>query len=249
MDRKLTTPFLAIAFLLSTVAYAQVQQTVANSLVPVASGTWTLIKDNYNVFCAATTTCTATIQAVGSQAGKHVLVGSLQSYSGPSLVSITGFTATGGTQTLCPASACAVRQAANYDVDSAAIISPTVGDTSVSVTLSGAPMFGYEINVREYVWSGSTIAYDTGSTASSAGCTSCASPALTLTGSNDVIMLSMYAQANITAVTGCFNSSASGLSTQFPEAACPNLSSYTAPTWTQASSAPEAITAIALKGS
>jgi hypothetical protein len=206
---------------------------------------WILLKDTYaNASCTTSTSCTATIQAIGSQPGVHVLVAMVDGYG--TNFHISAFTATGGTQTLCTASACAGTQASRI-VDTAAVIGPTAGTTSVSLTFSAAPQFAPPVDFREYLWTGNNVSYDTGNYASSGGCTTCAAPALTLTG-NDLVVVQGFADNNITAVNQCFQYSVSGLATPAPEAGCSNLFTYAAPNFTQSVSGNWSSSAMALKG-
>lgn len=144
---------------------------------------------------------TMTINATG--AGDLLFVSAVSTGSG------------GGTQTniasiscspscgswVLPGAACQLYSANTGGVDCGYVLSSTAGATLVNVTMSGNTPYG-TVHFREYhTTQPSGFRFDNVGTVLSSGCTSCATPNLTLTGNNDVLIASGAPGGGFTAVS------------------------------------------------
>lgn len=217
-----------------------------------AGGTWTKVQSVQKNNCGDVTNCTITYSATGAG---HLLVIALTWYgntnSPPTFSSASG----GGTWVHCPS--CYVVRAYSGNnqilVDGAYVLSSTAGVTSTTYTMSGKGTSTlWTLEFMEYAWSGSTIAYDTSNNASLTACTSCAAPALTLTGTADVIVQFIEPEQGVTAISGSYTDPAdfdTGCAGACGAVAgAMNVSSYSAPNWT-CTSGQAAVGAMAFKGS
>lgn len=140
--------------------------------------TWTLVQQKAGATLTATT-CALTVTSTGSG---HVIIFGMAMANGNTLTGVSG----GGTYTLCGVT-CQQGSAGTGETDMAYTLSSTAAATTITGTASssatGAVCFASEFS------STTTFAFDTSNKILDATCTTaCASPTLTLTGANDIIM-------------------------------------------------------------
>jgi hypothetical protein len=208
-----------------------------------AHATWTLVDANTcNTSCSSGTTCTVSMNT-NTVAG-NVLVAA---YIGNANSSMTNMT--GGTFLHC--SSCKGGTSGTDFIDMGGTLSATGGNGTITVTISPTSS-SWAICVSEW-HSNTTYAVDTQATHLDSACTTCAGPALTLTGSNDLIVQ----------LAGCTNTCATSATAGFIGAspwtdpaqapggsgwgAAINQASYTAPNWSQNTSGAVQVSAWAFK--
>ena len=207
---------------------------------PTSGGTvnWTLANFTYFGTCGNVTSCSPT-GVPNFTAGNAVVLGAM---TGATTANpITGVTGGGGTWVHCPS--CSVAHSGSGSVDFYYNLSVAGGAPSLNVTIGSSFPF-FAVQVWEVNRGTGTATYDTSNTATPATCTSCATPALTLTGSKDAIF-ELAAPANsITAIsTYTFNSNADSVGVAYGL----NITTGTAVNWTQSPTGIPAEAAIALK--
>jgi hypothetical protein len=100
-----------------------------------------------------------------------------------------------------PGAACQLYSANTGGVDCGYVLSSTAGATLVNVTMSGNTPYG-TFHFREYhTTQAGGFKFDTVATNLSSACTSCATPNLTLTGANDVLIASGAPGGGFTAIS------------------------------------------------
>lgn len=201
--------------------------------LPSFAGTWALVQHPEKVNCTATTSVCTVTGASNIGAG-HLLVISMMftQTAGP----VTGQSVTDGTNTYvhCPANACVATGTIRgtdffYVLSTAAVTSP-----SIVVTLSAASSGTWEVGVTEYSTTGTAI-FDAGNNASSAACSSCVGPALTLTGTNDVVIQIIRGNTP-TAISGASYTNPADFGSLAAVGGAININSGAAQTWTMTSS-------------
>ena len=212
-------------------------------------GTWTLVQHKFNDGCAAATTCTVTVSALGSGHQLELLVGTADATNFATLVSVSG----GGTWTQCAACTLQWNDGAgtNWSSIGAYNLSSSSGATSVTVTVNHAMGSGeWAVGFAEWSWSGSSASFDTGGTAnnSGAGCTSCTGPTLTLTGSSDALMSMAFPGGAVSAATVYTTFQDFLPTTGAAFLGLLNTSSGSPPAYTQSPSSFITISSLALKG-
>lgn len=213
-----------------------------------ASGTFTLIQKVKNNSCTASVAaCAVTVSAIGS--GHMGVVSAGYGSGAQDTVSSVVCTATGcGAFTRCAAcGAFNVAPASNLGTEQAYNLNMTGGGTIVTLTLSAGPTVGWDMEFREYSYSGPSASLDTGNTASDATCTTCAGATLTLGGTQDTIVQLIAPNNSCTAVASPFNTNAEFTTNGDGYADRLNTNAGTAPSWTCASGV-AAVGGIALKG-
>ena len=190
--------------------------------------------------CATgTSACTVNTTAIG--AGHPVVVFLLTFDATQRTLS----SATGESWAACPN--CSSGTSSSGWLDMRYVLSATGGETSVTCNASGTAAGYIGCGVIELTYSGSSASYDTSNIITNSGCTSCAAPSLTLTGSNDAIIEIGMTENSLTAITSPWSTNGyfyGGTG----EAIAVNQTSYAAPTWTQDSSGWMGGSALALKG-
>lgn len=215
-----------LTFLLSTPAWATWSLVNANTCNPSCSGTTCVVS-------VATTTTGNVLAAL---------------YVGNASSTITGVT--GGTFTHC--SGCSGGSSGTDFLDMGGTLSATGGNGTITVTISPTAS-SWAACVSEWHSTNGAGVVDTQATHADTACTTCAAPALTLTGSNDLII-----QA-----AGCTNTCATSATAGFVGAApytnpaqapggagwgaALNQATYTAPNWSQNTSGAVQVAAWALK--
>jgi len=177
------------------------------------------------------TTCVMAVSATGSG---NLLVFGVDSLGGSNFT-ITAAATGAGTMTLCAASACHLFAGTSaYNIDSGYVLSATGGVTSLTATVSGTPSGTWNCWVKEISHTG-VVTYDTAGTRGPISCASpCAGVALTLGGSNDIIVQLCDGGPNCTAVTSPYSSNVT-FSGGEGYASSLNTNSGTAPNWTTTS--------------
>jgi hypothetical protein len=190
--------------------------------------TWALVHSASNASCSAGTTCTVTVTSTGAG---NLLVGTvLVGNTGLTISSVSG----GGTWTHC--GTCQMFNATAGGTDASYTLSSTSGATSIVFTLSASNSGGaWVAAVLEYSYTAGPISFDAASTRNqSTASASQAGVALTLTGSNDVIVQTATEQSSASAISAPYTQPA-----LFPSgdgvAGAINTASGTAPTWTATS--------------
>ena len=217
---------------------------VIMSLLSAASpvhASFTLVRDTGHFCSTAATSCSVTVTALG--AGHLVYVAGAESTN---TVSLSSVTATGETFTVD--SGCRnAGDSTTGGTDCAYTLSAVGGATTVTCNWSAST--AGTCYVKEFPFTNSPASKDASSSIfDSSACGSCPGVALTLTGTNDVIMQAAACGDTCTAIsspyTGTFNvGDGNGYAHSL------NTTSGTAPTWTQTSSARLAGHAIAFKES
>lgn len=210
-------------------------------------GTWALIQHPNTTLCTAGTTCNLTVTSTGTG---HVLIGVLlQATTTAAISSVSG----GGTW-VHPAS-CSASDTNGGSVDVAYVLSSTSGTTTITVTSTKSFVSQNGVwEVGEYSFTASPAVFDAcGTPASRTTGTTIAGAAISLTGTNDVIIQAIgCGQTCSTSATGGFVGATPWLSpNDFPGGdgvgGSINTSSTTAPNWAQSPTATAAVTAIAIK--
>lgn len=211
-----------------------------------AWATWSLLHANTcNTTCSdASTTCAVTVASTTAGSTLAVVVYTVNS------LTVTG--STGGTFVHCPS--CAGGTSGTGFMDGGYILSATGGTTSATVTISGTTSTTpWLACILEYSSSLGTAIFDTSNSTADTTCTTCAAPALTLSGSNDLII-----QA-VTCTNTCATSATAGFIGASPytnPAVFPggdglggglNVTSYTAPNWSQSPTGAVRVLAMAFK--
>ena len=211
--------------------------------------TWTMVQHPKNTACTTSnTTCAVTMtQSTGSG---NVLIAVMGDNSSADTISSITSAACTGTWTLCTTLGChASDSTAAVAVDMAYCLNSASGQTSISITRTGGTT-GWTSAVFEYSFTaGNTVAIDTGSGIDdSTSTTPQNGPALTLSGSNDLIVQTFRCGTtkHVTAVSGTYTNPADFSSNQ-GWAGSINTSSGTAPSWTLSGAARGAGAAIAVK--
>lgn len=169
---------------------------------------------------------------VGSITAGNLLVlvaGGFNSSSPPVFSSASG---DGDTWTHCPNSAALFSASADSYVDCAYVLSSAGGGTTVTWNWN-LNSTQFDIFLLEYSRGTGTAAFDVDNN-SSAVCTNCTAPALTLTGSKDVVIaFAAPISTTITAISGAYTSPADFDGTNgYGVAGALNVTSYSAPSWT-----------------
>jgi hypothetical protein len=153
------------------------------ALCKPSAATWSAIQRPENTACANATTCTVTMSPA-------VTVGDV-------LVAVAVNTATSdflvagvsGSGTWVIPSGCHAFQAASIGISCAYILSATTSTTSIVVTLNAAPGATWTATVRQYHTTVGSAALDgTPAGSTSASCSACTTPSLTLTHSTDFLV-------------------------------------------------------------
>lgn len=196
------------------------------------------------------TTCAVTISAIG--ASHLVVVFSLMGQqSGGGTMSAP--TATGQSFTHC--TTCTVGVVADGNIDAYyTLSSASNAATTVTCNFSGANATGVynSCGVLEASYSGASVSFDVAGGSALASCSTCAAPALTLTGTVDAIYLfalSIPASTGVTALSDAtYNSPTAPLYSNTGTAGKLNAASYTAPNWTVTTAAATTVMGVAFKG-
>lgn len=195
--------------------------------------TWTTVQQAKGATLTATT-CALTVASTGAG---HVIVFKMTMANGNTLTGVSG----GGTYTLCGAT-CEATGSVSGAVDMAYTLSSTSGTTTITGTASSSAS-GATCYADEYS-STTTFAFDTSNKVLDACTTSCPSPALTLTGSNDVI-------SSVSSCGGTCSGTAAGYTLVFQNgdgsAVAINIASGVAFNWTQTSSTALTSASLAIK--
>jgi len=204
-----------------------------------AWATWTLVHAN-----AATTNCSgSTCGAVltSTTAGNLLVIG----YFGANSVTVSSINA-GGTFVHCPSCAVGASGTSGF-IDAGYVLSATGSVTAITVTLSGSGGAWATI-VSEFKSDAGTAIYDTSLTKTDTTCTSCATPALTLTGANDLVVeLAAAGQSITTPFIGSPYTNPSIQPNGDGWAGALNVTSFSAPSWTQSPTGVLSGAAIAFK--
>jgi len=172
------------------------QSGTASASYTIASGTISLVQEkvlsNNGGQIVCNPNCPAfTVNSTG--AGDLLFVSAVATGTGggtqTNIASISCAPNSCGTWVL-PGAACQKYNASTGGVDCGYVLSSTAGATSVTVTMSGNTPYG-TVYFREYHTTQPTgFRFDTVQTAANNDCTSCATPNLTLSGQNDVLIAS-----------------------------------------------------------
>jgi len=192
-----------------------------------AWASWTLVQHPNNAACSGTS-CSVTVSATGSG---HLITVIVQpnTATNTTISSVSG----GGTYTHC--TNCAASNGAGGAIDASYTLSSTSGATSISATLSQSGGASWTMEVFEYSFTNGPISLDaSGNRVQTTNVANPAGVALTLTGTNDVIVQGGWYTTPFTAISSPYSSPA-----DFPggngAAGAINTSSGTAPTWTATS--------------
>jgi hypothetical protein len=206
-------------------------------LLPQGAGaTISLVQHTFTTTGCGGTSCAIALSATGSG---HLLVATATNgaSSGFSITSVSG----AGTWTHCPA--CVSADSGGGSTDISYNLSSTSGVTTITVNFS--PSNGFEsVAIDEYSFTASSIAVDNyGVLDQTSAGTSIAGVALTLSGSNDVIIQTVAPSGACSAVSGSYTNpvdfeDGSGVAGSI------NTTSGSAPNWTCTSST-AALSAIA----
>ena len=186
--------------------------------------------------CGNQVTCATTVTALGSG---HLLV-------------LQGFTSQGSaiyiSSVACTSSSCGtwvVPTGAGYQINdasggapgalsSAYVLSSSSGATTVTITWNNAsPGGGAHATFWEYSYTPGPCALDIGGTVPDAVCSSCPGVALSLTGTQDVILQELASDTASPSAITTYTNFANGSFTGWAD--LENTSSGTAPTWTETS--------------
>jgi hypothetical protein len=195
--------------------------------------------------CGSTsgTSCAVTL-AQSTTGSTHLLIAEVNIGAGSA--TITALTDS-ASQTWTKCTACTAINGAANGVGVWYIIGTSSGVTSVTATIS-VTNDARGITVYEFSTDQSAFTFDVGGNRAVTTCTSCAGVALTLTGSNDVIVQIMYSSTGhtYTAIdTGYTEDFGNTGSAGQGAAHLLNTTTGTAPTWTASTTQPAAASAIA----
>lgn len=211
------------------------------SLMPGSAwATFTNGQDVINGSCSSSsTTCAITVTSTTAGDAGVVEI----NYGHTAQVNVTGVT--GGTWVVgtgCATSCSSFDSTASGGISGGYTLSLTGGSTTITVTVSVAPSFGWSAEFREASFNNGPLLVDkTGNKAITTNTVNPTGVALTLTGSNDFIVQGVVYTTTCTAISGSYTN-LSGL----VSAVLVNSTSGTAPTWT-CPSGNGALNAIALK--
>lgn len=193
-----------------------------------AFATCTFIQGAAPTSCGNSSTCAVTISATGTG---NLLVGWATANSGvETITSVAG----GGTWTVPGGTTCRLTGAGQGGIDCAYTLASTSGATTVTFTMGGTAnhLLGA---VGEYSCTGA-ITFDVAGTGSGSSQTNPAGVALTLNGTNDIIVQGIGSSANVTAINGAYTNPAVFTNTDASQktgfGGAINTASGTAPTWT-----------------
>lgn len=193
---------------------------------------------------AVNSSCTVTVSSVGAG---HMLAAFVALANPETFTGVSG----GESWTHCAGSnGCAFGSVAGGGyTDVWYVLSTTGGETSFTCNLSGTDSLYQGCGIMEFSYSGSSVSFDASNGNSNASaCSSCAAPALSLTGTKDAIVQIGIPNNSMTAITSPYSTHAQFYS-GVGMAIAVGLTSYTAPTWTQSGTAADVATmAIAFKG-
>jgi hypothetical protein len=208
---------------------------LAVGVFAVARASWALVQNVSNTSCPRNgNACTVTIGATGSG---NVLIVATWNVSANNVLSVNG----AGAWTEC--SHCEQSSFSGTNEDVLYILSSTSGATSITMNLvnPGCTAGGchWTTEVLEYSNAGGSASLDNSDGFVDGSCTTCAGRALTLTGTNDLIVQSVISNNTITAITSPYTNPA-----DFPNnstvgggiAGSINTTDGSAPNWTQSSS-------------
>lgn len=185
------------------------------------ASTATLVQHPHNGACTTGTTCAITVASTGTG---HLLF-AIATGGNNAIQSVSG----GGTWALCTTSECRSGKS-----DIAYCLASTSGATTVTITFTGSNS-GAAAAVFEYSFTGSSASYDKGGNntlSGQAGSNPATGIALTLTGTSDVIVQSMWGNVvNVTAVSAPYTQPAD-FNGGIGYVGAINTSSGTAPSWT-----------------
>jgi hypothetical protein len=207
---------------------------------PPSWATWTLVHNSANTACVtSSTTCNITTTATGT--GNVIIIVMNIGDTTSTIQSVSG----GGTYSLCAASACHASDATvTKSLDIAYTLASTSGTTTITVTRNGGTI-GWGCRALEYSFTNGPVVLDVvGVRDQSTNSASPAGVALTLSGTNDVIVQALFGSTP-TAISGSYTNPAT-FQSNTGYGGWINTSDGTAPTWTQ-TAAHAVLTAIAIK--
>jgi hypothetical protein len=234
--RSILSIFLSYALALSQSA---TMQTVVNSTVVTSAGIWSVLQQKFLTCSALTSPCAITVTSTTSGSAMAVYIISDNN------IHITGVTGGGGAWTGYN-STNHITNTGNDNLDAAYNVTGTGGGTSISVSLSASATSFLFVGFIEFMPpNGTTASFDVAGTADTGSCSSsCAPPNLTLSGSNDAIVI--FDDTDNT-LTGCTSPYQDCVGAELINAV--NVSSGTAPTATQNAAGYATFTSIAFKAS
>lgn len=196
-----TLLYLLISLCLSAQNGGQSQMMLA-AKIAAGSATFTVVQHPAASACFGSATCALTVTS--TTAGNLLIA--IASGNGGNNYSYSSITGEGG-WTHCPSGTVNVTNDAMsqvYSADCAYKLSAAGGVTSLTWNWAGGTPNGSVFELIEVSRSSGSWTYDTGNTATPATCTTCAGPALTLTGSNDYIVQYASSLQVFAAISGSY---------------------------------------------
>lgn len=250
-----------IAFILFSAALA-----CAQTAMPIVGSTWkgsgaaspsfSLVQFKYNSSAGGGTggsgcttgqkACTVTVSAIG--AGHLVFVFDFDGNSAVNaLASVTSSGGAGDTWTHCAgAHGCSFTTAGTGNTDGSYVLSAAGGETSITCNITNNSASYMACGVIEYS-STTSVTFDTSNGGTDSLCTTCAGVALTLAGTNDVIIQLALPGDSISAISNASYTDPKQFYDGAGLAGWKNTTTGTAPNWTQGSTASVTVMAIAFK--
>ena len=212
--------------------------------------TWTFLQDFQNTFCvggSSTCTFTGTTQGFVPTIAGSVWVAYAFSGGGPnSMGHITSVTGGGGTWNLIPSQKCYAVQAAFLASDCAYNVSGSAGTNIITVTVSAPPSNTWVIGFAEFLPPpGSVVSLDDAEQNSSASCTTCVGPTLSLSATDAVFSVGISWNGSTATGLQAFNTPY--LTDEGMNAVALNMSSFTAPSFSQSSAGQMVYSSIAFR--
>lgn len=203
--------------------------------------TWTFVQTATTATCTSTSN-TCAVSGLATLGAGHVVIVIMDITLSATISSVSD--GAGSTWNLCPTSECHNGTLSAKQIDMAYTINELGATATITVTRSNSTSATWRVRAYEFAPTGS-VSYDKGgNSASSSATTAPPGVALTLSGSNDVIVQAIFG-GTVTAIDGAYNGNGT-FSTNFAWAYALNTTTGTAPTWTQASTT-AAVAAIAIK--
>jgi hypothetical protein len=227
---------------------------------------WTLVhhsSSSYNFSCTGTSTGTAACSVTATVSGGDLLVFASTLYFGygSGVLQPTYGSASGDTFTHCPSAALGVIKETTgggaYILTDCAYVLSAAAQTSHTYTFnwttsSGGgitPQWWLDVDLLEYHRSTGTAAYDAANNTNSSSCTTCAAPSSLSISATDVVIQWGGFDNVPSAISGAYTQPADFDSSNLygAYAGALNVTSYSAPSWTQASAGNYAGSVIAFK--
>lgn len=160
---------------------------VMQQTIPVPQPTWVVVQHPNDADACTTQTCTIPGGITTTAGDLLIMTGAQIAITAATISTETG----DGTWTHCPSSYAAVDGGGFFLAIDCLYRLAATGVTAATFSITwtgGGTYFGGGISLIEVRRSTGTAAFDTSGATTSAGCTACAGPVLTLTGSSDYVL-------------------------------------------------------------